>query len=79
MDTIDTVLLIQRLSIFVETFNNKPHSELYYSEKLITLKQKQNYERAIQDLRKIHGIFGNNKRQTKIEDIGDNLSLFDAQ
>lgn len=42
--------LIEKLSIFSNTFNKRPDNSLYYSEKLITKKQMYDYENAIQEL-----------------------------
>lgn len=64
---IDDMILIEEVGIFLQTFNRKPHTNLYYSEKLLTLKQKQNYEKAIEKISKILNERRNFKFETSIE------------
>lgn len=61
--------LVKSLSIFYETFNSRPiHEnvkvpELYYSEKLITKEQLQDYENSCKELKK----YFEDIERTKIE------------
>lgn len=46
----EDLVLVEQLSIFLGFFNKKPHTTLYYSELLLTTKQKNDYEKAIDKL-----------------------------
>lgn len=55
---IEYLSMLQKLSIFVNTFNKRPDKpDVYYSEKLLTKNQIKDYERALNYFQEKIGVF----------------------
>lgn len=65
----DELLLIQHISVFLDTFNRKPGTELFYSEVLLTQNQIKNYEKAIREIRKKIGHFDDNLPTREVQTV----------
>ncbi len=55
---IEYLSMLQKLSVFVDTFNKRPDKpDVYYSEKLLTKNQIKDYERALNYFQEKIGVF----------------------